>query len=174
MQLGETIEAPTMGQRITCSDTTASTGGELFRFEFWMRGGGLAPPLHVHPHQEERIRVVGGSVRSISAGVERVLSAGETVVSRPGELHTVGPAGETAVEMVVEIRPALGFEKFVERMFALDRAGRLNAKGQGNPLRVATARPHDAEFYFPRVPIGLQRAVLRALGWLGRRVHAGC
>ena len=124
-----------MGQRITCSDTTASTGGELFRFEFWMRGGGLAPPLHVHPHQEERIRVVGGSVRSISAGVERVLSAGETVVSRPGELHTVGPAGETAVEMVVEIRPALGFEKFVERMFALDRAGRLNAKGQGNPLR---------------------------------------
>ena len=111
-------------------------------------------------------------MRSISAGVERVLSAGETVASRPGELHTVGPAGETAVEMVVEIRPALGFEEFVERMFALDRAGRLNAKGQGNPLRVATARPHDAEFYFPRVSIGLQRAVLRALV-LGRRLHAG-
>ena len=174
MQLGETIEAPTMGQRITCSDTTASTGGELFRFEFWMRGGALAPPLHVHPRQEERIRVVGGSVRSISAGVERVLSAGETVVSRPGEPHTVGPAGETAVEMVVEIRPALGFEKFVERMFALDRAGHLNAKGQGNPLRVATARPHDAEFFFPRVPIGLQRAVLRALGLAWATVHAGC
>ena len=51
MRLGETIEAPTMGQRTTCSETTASTGGELFRFDFWMRGGGLPPPLHVHPRR---------------------------------------------------------------------------------------------------------------------------
>jgi mannose-6-phosphate isomerase-like protein (cupin superfamily) len=170
MRPGETIEAPTMGQRITCSDTTASTRGELFRFEFWMRGGALAPPLHVHPRQAERIRVLSGSVRSVSGGVERVLNAGETVVSPPGELHTVGPAGESEVEMVVEFRPALGFEAFVERTFALDRAGRLNAKGQGNPLRLAAARPHAAEFYLPRVPVGLQRASFRALDWLGRRL----
>lgn len=149
MQLGETIEPPTMGQRITCSHSTACTAGELFGFEFWMRGGALAPPLHVHPRQEERIRVVSGSV---SAGVERVLSAGETAVSRPGEPHTVGPAGQTAVEMVVEIRPALGFEEFAERTYALDRAGHLNAKGQGNPLRLATARPHDAEFFVRASP----------------------
>ena len=161
-----------MGQRITCSDATASTGGELFRFEFWMRGGALAPPLHVHPRQPERIRVLSGSVRSISGGVERVLGVGETVVSLPGEPHTVGPAGDTAVEMVVEFRPALGFEAFVERTFALDRAGRLNGKGQGNPLRLATARPHDAEFYLPRVSVGLQRALLRGLDRLGRRLHA--
>ena len=94
-------------------------------------------------------------------------------MSWPGELHTVGPAGETAVDMVVEIRPALGFEEFVERMFALDRAGHLTANGQGTPLRVATARPHDAEFFVARVSIGLQRAVLRALDWLGRRLYAG-
>ena len=48
--------------------------------------------------------------------------------------------------MIVEFRPALGFERFVERTFALDRAGHLNAKGRGNPLRLATARPHEAEF----------------------------
>ena len=173
MLRGETIEAPTMGQRITCSETTASTGGELFRFDFWMRGGGPRPPLHVHPRQEERILVVSGSVRSISGGVERVLSAGETVVSQPGEPHTVGPAGETAVEMVVEFRPALGFEAFVERTFALDRAGHLNARGRGNPLRLARARPHDAEFFLPRVPVGLQRALLRGLDWLGRRLQSG-
>ena len=91
-------------------------------------------------------------MRSISAGVERVLSAGETVVTPPGDLHTVGPAGETDIEMIVEFRPALGFEEFVERTFALDRAGHLNVKGQGNPLRVATARPHDAEFFLARAP----------------------
>ena len=101
-----------------------------------------------------------------------MLSARETVVSQPGEPHTVGPAGETAVEMVVEFRPALGFEAFVERTFALDRAGHLNARGRGNPLRLATARPHDAEYLLPRVPVGLQRAVLRVLDGLGRRLQS--
>jgi hypothetical protein len=78
-----------------------------------------------------------------------------------------------AGEMVVEFGPALGFEAFVERTFALDRAGRLDAKGQGSPLRLATARPQDAELFLPRVSVGLQRALFRALDWLGRRLHVG-
>jgi hypothetical protein len=35
--------------------------------------------------------------------------------------------------MVVEFRPALGFEHFIERTFALDRAGHLSAKGRATP-----------------------------------------
>src|SRR3954452_23366979 len=110
MRAEETIEAPTMGRRITWLARTASTGGELLRFEFWMRGGASPPPLHVHPRQQERIEVVVGSVRSGSGGVERVLGPGETISGAPGEPHTVGPAGEDAVEMIVEFRPALDFE----------------------------------------------------------------
>jgi mannose-6-phosphate isomerase-like protein (cupin superfamily) len=159
-----------MGQKITWLSNTVSTGGALLRFSFWMRGDASPPPLHVHPRQEERIEVVSGSVLSRSGGVERVLGPGETVSTPPGEPHTVGPAGADAVEMIVEFRPSLGFERFAERMFALDRAGYLNAKGRGSPLRVATARPHEAEFFLPRVPIALQRAVLRALDRLGRRL----
>src|SRR3954470_17375136 len=170
MRAEETIEAPTMGQSVTCLSNTTSTGGELLRFGFWMRAGASAPPLHIHPRQEERIEVVSGAVRSISRGVERLLGPGETVATPPGEPHTVGPAGQDAVEMIVEFRPALGFENFIERTFALDRAGHLNAKGRGNPLRVATTRPHEEEFFVPRVPVGLQRAILRALDRLGRRL----
>src|SRR4051812_45960653 len=173
MRAEETIEAPTMGQRVTWLARTASTGGELLRFEFWMRGGASPPPLHVHPRQEERIEVVSGSVRSISEGVERVLGPGEAISTPPGEPHTVGPAGDEGAEMIVEFRPALGFEGFVERTFALDRAGHLDANGRGNPLRVATARPHDAEFFLPRVPVGLQRTLLRTLDRLGRRLRGG-
>src|SRR4051794_25595668 len=88
----ETIEAPTMGQRITWLADTAGTGGAPLRFGFWMRGDAPPPPLHVHPRQEERIEVVSGSVRSLSGGVERVLGPGETVSTPPGEPHTVGPA----------------------------------------------------------------------------------
>src|SRR3954447_8144353 len=158
----ETIEAPTMGQRIRWLSSTVSTGGASLRFSFWMRGDASPPPLHVHPRQEERIEVVSGSVLSTSGGVERVLGPGETISTPPGEPHTVGPAGTGAVEMIVEFRPSLGFERFVERTFALDRAGRLTARGRGNPLRMASARPHEAEFFVPRIPVALQRTVLRA------------
>jgi quercetin dioxygenase-like cupin family protein len=168
MRLEDTIEAPTMGQRVTWLSNAESKGGELLRFHFWMRGGASPPPLHVHPRQEERIEVVSGSVRSLSGAVERVLGPGQSIATPPGEPHTVGPAGADAVEMIVEFRPALGFEAFVERTFALDRAGYLNAKGRGSPLRMASARPHEAEFFVPRVPIGLQRGLLQVLDRLGR------
>ena len=170
MRPGETIGAPNMGMRVTCRESAASSGGELLSFDFWMRAGATPPPKHVHPRQEERITVVSGSVRSSSGGVDRVLSPGDTVVSPPGESHTVGPAGNDDVEMVAELRPALNYEEFIERSFALDRAGHVNAKGRGNPLRMATAKPHEAEFFLPRIPIRLQRALLRALDRLGRRL----
>ena len=99
-----------------------------------------------------------------------MLSPGDTVVSPPGESHTVGPTGDGDVEMLAELRPALTYERFIERSFALDRAGYVNAKGRGNPLRMATARPHEAEFFLPRVPIGVQRALLRTLDRVGRRL----
>src|SRR3954454_18559889 len=135
-----------------------------------MHGGATPPPMHVHPHQEERITVVSGSVRSKSGAADRVLSPGGTVVSPPGEPHTVGPAGNEDVEMLAELRPALTYELFIERSFALDRAGHVNAKGRGNPLRMATARPHEAEFFLPGIPITLQRGLPRVLDWLGRRL----
>jgi mannose-6-phosphate isomerase-like protein (cupin superfamily) len=168
MRPGETIEAPNMGMRVTCRESAAGGGGELLSFVFWMRGGATPPPMHVHPRQEERITVISGSVRSRSGAADRVLSPGDTVVSTAGEAHTVGPAGNDDVEMVAELRPALAYERFMERSFALDRAGHVNAKGRGNPLRMATAKPHEAEFFLPRIPIGLQRALLRALDRLGR------
>src|SRR6476469_10041581 len=107
MQVDETIEAPTMGQRVMCLSSAAATNGELLRFRFWMRGGAVPPPLHVHPRQEERIEVISGAVGSVSGGVERVLGPGGRIATPPGVAHTVGPAGEEPVEMIVEFRPAL-------------------------------------------------------------------
>jgi len=102
-----------MGMRVTCRESAASSGGELLSFDFWMRRGATHPPLHVHPHQEERITVVSGSVCSRTGGVDRALSLGETVVSPPGEPHTAGPAANQDVEMVAELRPALTYEQFM-------------------------------------------------------------
>jgi mannose-6-phosphate isomerase-like protein (cupin superfamily) len=88
---GETIEAPHMGMRVTCRENAASSDGEVFSFTLWMRGGATPPPMHVHPHQEERIAVLAGAVKSRSGDVVRVLTSGDTVVSPPGEPHTAQP-----------------------------------------------------------------------------------
>ena len=122
-----------MGMRVTCRENAATSNGEVLSFNLWMRGGATPPPMHVNPHQEERIAVVAGAVRSRSGGSDRVLSSGETVVSSPGQPHAVGPAGDEDVEMVAELRPALTYEQFIERSFALDRAGHVDAKGPRQP-----------------------------------------
>jgi quercetin dioxygenase-like cupin family protein len=158
MRTGETIEAPNMGMRLTCRENTPA-----LKFELWMRGDAAPIPMHVHPHQEERITVVRGSVRSRSGKINSVLEPGDVVVSPPGEAHTVGPATDEEVEMLAELSPALGYEQFMERSFALDRAGYVNKKGRGNPLRLATAKPHEAEFFVAGAPPALQRALLIAV-----------
>src|SRR3954453_1771521 len=125
MRPGETLQAPNMGMRVTCRENAAARDGRLLSFDLWMRGNAAAPPMHVHPHQEERILVVNGVVRSRSGGRDRGLSPGASVVTPPGEPHTVGPAQSGDVQMVAELRPALGYEQFIERTFALDQAGHL-------------------------------------------------
>jgi mannose-6-phosphate isomerase-like protein (cupin superfamily) len=169
MRPGQTLEAPNMGMRVTCRENTAGSDGRLLSFDLWMRGSAATPPMHVHPHQEERILVVKGQVRSRSGGHDRVLSPGDSVVTPPGEPHTVGPAQSGDVEMVAELRPALAYEEFIERTFAFDQAGHLNGKGRGNPLRMAIAGPREAEFFVPRVPLRLQRGILVALERLAQR-----
>ena len=71
---------------------------------------------------------------------------------------------------MVLVHLALPLRRVGGRTFALDRAGHVSAKGRGSPLRLATARPHEAEFFLPGVPIGLQRVILRALDRLGQRL----
>ena len=90
-----------MGQRITWLSDTVSTGGEVLRFKFWMRGDASPPRLHVHPRQEERIQVISGSVRSVSGGVERVLGPSGTISMPPGEGIPSGPLVERTFGLIV-------------------------------------------------------------------------
>ena len=158
IRTGETIEAPNMGMRVTCRESTPA-----LKVDLWMHADAASIPMHVHPHQEERITVVRGSVRSRSGKVDRVLQPGDTVVSPPGVPHTVGPAADEEVEILAELNPALGYGQFMERSFALDRAGYVNKAGRGNPVRLATAKPHQAEFFVAGVPSAMQRGLLAAL-----------
>jgi len=167
MQPGQTIEAPHMGMRVTWRAPGEPSDEDALRFELWIRADAPAMPKHVHPHQEERITVIKGSLRSRSGKRDRVLSPGDSVVTPPGEAHTIHPAEDEDVEILAELRPALAYESFIERTFELDRAGRVNAKGRSNPLRMAATGAREAEFFLAGVPLSIQRALLGAMERIG-------
>jgi quercetin dioxygenase-like cupin family protein len=165
---GETIDAPTMRMSVTWRDPPP--GRDILVFELLLRPGAEVP-LHVHPHQEERHTVIRGSVRARFGGADRVLGPGERVVAHPGEKHgKMAPAGDEDAVVATEFEPALGYRAFLERLFELDREGHVNRKGRGNPLRIATTRQYEAEFYLAGVPVGVQRSLLRGLERIARRL----
>jgi mannose-6-phosphate isomerase-like protein (cupin superfamily) len=164
VRVGESIESPTLGLQVTWREL----GPEVLTFDLRMRGDGPAIPLHVHPRQQERITVVSGAVRSRSGPRDSVLHPGEAVVTPPGEPHTIAPAHGQDAEVIAELSPALAYGEFMERSFALDRAGHVNRKGRSNPLRMATLGMAEAEFFMAHVPISLQRTVTHACKRLGR------
>ena len=164
MQVGESIVSPALGHRVTWREV----GAEVLAFDLRMRGNAPAIPLHVHPRQRERITVVSGTVHSRSGSRDRELHPGETVVSPPGEPHAIAPTRGQDAEVIAELSPALAYGEFMERSFALDRAGHVTRSGRSNPLRMATLGMADAEFFMARVPISLQRALMNAFNRIGR------
>jgi mannose-6-phosphate isomerase-like protein (cupin superfamily) len=129
---GQTVENPATGERVTFVKTAADTGGELLVLELeWPRPGERAPE-HVHPEAEERYEVVEGTAAFRIAGEERTAGPGDVVTVPPGTLHLAWNPTPDPVRLKVEFRPALRWEEFVERLFAL-----TPVTGRPDPARVA-------------------------------------
>ena len=63
--------------------------------------------------------MIAGSVRFEIGGVERTMGPGETIVAPPGTPHTARNVGEQPVHLRIQMRPALRWQEFVERLFTL-------------------------------------------------------
>jgi len=101
----------------------------------------------VHSFQEERFKVLSGTLGSHVAGVERTHKPGDEVVFVPaGIKHTVWNRGEEDVHALVELRPAsLRSETMLETVFGLAQDGKLSKAGiPSNPFRLALI-VHDYE-----------------------------
>ncbi len=59
---GQVLDNPVSGGRIVFRKTAADTGSALLAFEFFLAPDGHIPGLHVHPAQEERFKVVRGTL----------------------------------------------------------------------------------------------------------------
>ena len=114
-RVGETIVNAATGEEITWLRVDADV---LAWEDRWMRPGHRAA-RHVHPSMTERWEVIQGTAAfRIGDAEERRAGPGEVVVVPPGTRHLAWNPAEETVRLRVQMRPALRWQEFVERLFA--------------------------------------------------------
>jgi mannose-6-phosphate isomerase-like protein (cupin superfamily) len=166
---GKALENPTTGERLVFRRTARETDGEVLEYEIVFTPRGFGAQEHLHPHQQERHEVLEGELGIVVAGRERRLAPGDVEVVPAGTPHRIFALGDRPVRGVFESRPALRSEQLAETLFGLGRDGKLNAKGNPNPLQLAViGREFAEEGRATRPPAAVQRVLLAPLAALGR------
>jgi mannose-6-phosphate isomerase-like protein (cupin superfamily) len=119
---GDELVNPLTGERIAFRKTAAETAGRLLEMDdFWTRRGHRAFE-HVHPQMQERWEILAGSAAFRIDGVERIARPGEVVVAPAGVPHLAWNPTDERVALRIQMSPALRWEAFIERLFALAAA----------------------------------------------------
>ena len=168
---GDVLEHPVTGERIVWRQVALGTHGELLEGDMFARPGAHPAATHVHPNQEERFRVLSGSIKLRVDGDETVLSAGQLSTVPAGRPHTWWNVGNEEAHLLVEVAPAMRTEMFFETFFGLAKDGKTNSKGLPNLLSMAVImREYEDEMRLARPPFVVQWALFGSLAVLGPRL----
>lgn len=110
------IENPRTGEQVEFVSESAEL---LVMITTWTRPGHRAIE-HVHPVMEERFEVLSGRAAFRIDGVEIGATAGSFVVAPPGRRHLAWNPTDEAVQLRIEMRPALRWREFTTRLFEGD------------------------------------------------------
>ncbi|MFC6940803.1 cupin domain-containing protein [Salinirubellus sp. GCM10025818] len=187
MDNGATPADPEVEQSPTRGDSDAGDGGVVIRnpvtgvsvagtdragwdVEIRLEPGASGPAEHVHRTIEERFEVCEGTATFRVDGRERALGAGTELRISPGTAHAFGnDADEEAVLLGRTVPENDELGRVVATLFGLASEGRTDDWGRPGFLQGAViAEAALEETYFADVPYGVQRAVGRLFGPLGR------
>lgn len=145
------------------------SGADLLEVEATYEPAHRAPPKHLHPHQDERFRVLQGTLRVRTGGEERDIRPGETIEIPRGTVHQMWNAADEPAIVTWQTRPALRTEEWFRSIDALYREGRVGRNGEPGPLAYATLLTEYRDVF--RLAVGpdpVVRRVLRLLAIPGR------
>jgi mannose-6-phosphate isomerase-like protein (cupin superfamily) len=115
--LGQELTDPDTGASLRFVRTAKSSEGESTVLTLGVLRGWSAGPLHVHPLQSERMRVVEGVFQLRRGKDERTLRAGDRIEVVPKTAHTIALVGEAGT-LEAEFAPALRTDELFETMFS--------------------------------------------------------
>jgi quercetin dioxygenase-like cupin family protein len=152
-RVGETIEHPLTGERLTFLETAATTGGDLLKISIDMAPGGTLARPHVHPRSVEEFEILRGRIQIKTDGKTRVADVGESVIVPRGAAHVWGNPFDDLATVTVAVRPALKMETMFETVFSLASDGKLNPKTQMPSFLqlMLTAHAYREEIVMPGV-----------------------
>jgi quercetin dioxygenase-like cupin family protein len=162
----QVIENKTFGDRAKFLITAEDSGGELLKAELCCKPGGEGPPLHYHPIQSETFEVVKGELSLMCDGKKHVLKQGETFTIPPNTAHKFWNGSAEEFVAIVELRPAMKTEFFLETLYALDVQGKTNKTGiPKNPLQFAALLNECyGEMFVVGPPVAAQKFMAKVLG----------
>jgi quercetin dioxygenase-like cupin family protein len=99
--------------------------------------GGSAPPSHFHPAQDEHFEVLEGELTARVDGAERTLRTGDTLDISRGVVHQMWNASGEPARVLWRTSPAGRTLEWFSTLDALQREGRVDAKGRPGPLALA-------------------------------------
>jgi quercetin dioxygenase-like cupin family protein len=107
------------GERIVFLRTAEETEGELLEMDDFWAHADHQTPAHIHPEMEERWEVITGEVRFKVDEIAQMAAPGDTIIAPPGTPHSACSVGSEPAHLRIQMRPALRWQEFVERLFAL-------------------------------------------------------
>ncbi|GAA3702501.1 hypothetical protein GCM10022399_18680 [Terrabacter ginsenosidimutans] len=87
VDVGDVIENPVTGERITFVRTSEQTGGALAELDLELSPTAFLAAEHIHRSQEEKFQVLEGRILLRCRGEESMCGPGETVVVPRDGLH---------------------------------------------------------------------------------------
>jgi len=118
------IISDSRGGRMEVQPDARSSDGATYTFTWYLPPNAPAPPLHLHPRQEERFEVISGQFTVMLGKTRHILRPGDTLTVPIGGLHAV--ANDTGEETCVQtvFTPAFDTHTFFEQLFAIERSSR--------------------------------------------------
>ena len=164
----EVLDNPVLGQQHRFIRRGADEQGGYLHSEFRLRADAKSFGDHIHPEQEETIRVLSGEFEVIVNGEQRTLVAGEEATLPAGVPHHHGNVNGIETRILHEIRPVMDFEAGLRMFSELAEAGKTNANGQSLLATAVFLREHPNQLYMATPSIRTQNLLFRILAPVGR------
>ncbi|MCC6792476.1 MAG: cupin domain-containing protein [Thermomicrobiales bacterium] len=132
----------------------------------------VEPVYHEHPHQEERLDVVSGTLLVRIEGRLQFAGPGAHVVIPAGAAHQIANSGGEPAQVVWQFEPALRTDEFLRATLAANPPARCG-RWRRFVARVAIATEYSDEYRKATLPWFVQRPVLALARWIADRSVRG-
>jgi mannose-6-phosphate isomerase-like protein (cupin superfamily) len=143
---------------------------EAWRVTMVFAPGFAGPPLHIHPHQEERYDVLDGVLDVFIDGRWREVGPGESITVPAGTPHTIRNLHAEEMRAVNVHAPALGFPRYMAALHELVHSGKVRALPPKDPRSAIYLSMLFAQHGRTLVSVKPPQRLMQILALVGRRL----